>query len=114
MYLFIENIIRSTFLNIKANKQVFFMSVGTIAVAFSILGLFFLVLINLNNLLSTWDKQVQLIVYLDDGISKKNSTLLEKMYKANAEIESFSFVPKDEAWKKFKNTFLVNPNLLNL
>ncbi len=46
------------------------MSVATITIAFTIQGFFFLVFVNLNTLLSTWDKQVQLIVYLDDGISK--------------------------------------------
>ena len=105
MYLFIQNILKTTFLNIKANKQVFIMSVVTICIAFSILGLLLLVFVNLNTLFSTWDKQVQLIVYLKDDISKSHLSKLNEMYNNNKYIDSVSFISKDIAWKKFKNTF---------
>lgn len=97
--------LETLFLNIKANKQVFLMSVSTTVTAFSILGLFFLVFTNLNTLLLTWDKQVQLIVYLEDKISKRQSVKLESSFKSHKEIDSFSFVSRKDAWKKFKNTF---------
>ena len=88
------------------------MSVSTIVIAFSILGIFFLAFVNLNSLLSTWDKQVQLIVYLDDGISRSNLSRLEETYKTNKEIDSFLFVSRDEAWKDFKNTFSKKSNFV--
>ena len=62
------NILKTTLINIKSNKQLFFASVGTITIALSILGLFLFVYINLNSVLSYWNDQVQLIVYLDDEI----------------------------------------------
>lgn len=105
MYLFLLNVLKTTILNIKSNKQMFIISVTTIAIAFSILGLFFLVFINFNTLLSTWDKQVQLIIYLDDEISKDHVSSLEYIYKSNKEVDLVSFVSKDDAWKSFKNTF---------
>ena len=81
------------------------MSVTTISIAFFILGLFFLIFVNLNNLLFTWDKHVQLIVYLDDSISKTQLAALEDKYKTNKEIISVSFISRDDAWKNFKNEF---------
>ena len=112
MYLFIQNILKTTFLNIKANKQVFVMSVITICIAFSILGLLLLVFVNLNTLFSTWDKQVQLIVYLKDDISKSQLSNLNKIYSNHEHIDSVSFVSKDIAWKKFKNTFSKNSEFI--
>ena len=71
------NTAKTTILNIKTNKQLFSMSVATISIAFSVLGLFFLLFVNLNTFLSTWDKHVQLIVYLENGISTVNKNKLE-------------------------------------
>ncbi|MBV52369.1 MAG: hypothetical protein CMH77_07765 [Nitrospinae bacterium] len=105
MISFVLNALRTTRHNIKANKQVFLMSVATITIAFTIQGLFFLVFVNLNTLLSTWGKQVQLIVYLDDDISKGRMNSLEETFKSNKEVDSISYISRDEAWKGFKNTF---------
>ena len=81
------------------------MSVATITIAFTIQGFFFLVFVNLNTLLSAWDKQVQLIVYLDDGISKGQKNALEEIFKSNEKVDSISYDSRDEAWIEFKNTF---------
>ena len=99
------NTAKTTILNIKTNKQLFSMSVATISIAFSVLGLFFLLFVNLNTFLSTWDKHVQLIVYLENEISKVNKNKLEGLFKSNDKIDSVVFISRNQAWKGFKNTF---------
>ena len=99
------NTAKTTILNIKTNKQLFSMSVATISIAFSVLGLFFLLFVNLNTFLSTWDKHVQLIVYLENGISKVNKNKLEGLFKSNDKIDSVVFISRNQAWEGFKNTF---------
>ncbi len=101
----LANTLKTTGHNIKANKQVFVLSVTTVAVAFSVLGLFFLVHANLNALLSTWNKQVQLVIYLDDGISKTRMKALKKLFDDNERIDSVHYISRDTAWKNFKSTF---------
>jgi cell division transport system permease protein len=101
----LANTLKTTGHNIKANKQVFVLSVTTVAVAFSVLGLFFLVHANLNALLSTWNKQVQLVIYLDDGISKTRMKALKKLFDDNERIDSAHYISRDTAWKNFKSTF---------
>jgi len=98
-------ILKTTFKNIKSNKQLFFASVGTITTALSILGLFLFVYINLNSVLSFWNDQVQLIVYLDDEISNEEKEQLEKFFSINPEIDSFDFVSREQAWKNFQSMF---------
>jgi len=99
------NILKTTFINIKSNKQLFFASVGTIATALSILGLFLFVYINLNSVLSFWNEQVQLIVYLDDEISSGEKEQLEKIFSSNPKVDSFDFISREEAWEKFQSMF---------
>jgi cell division transport system permease protein len=98
-------ILKTTFINIKSNKQLFFASVGTIATALSILGLFLFVYINLNSVLSFWNEQVQLIVYLDDEISSGEKKQLEKIFSSNPKVDSFDFVSREKAWEKFQSMF---------
>jgi cell division transport system permease protein len=88
------------------------MSVATISIAFSVLGLFFLLFVNLNSLLSTWDKHVQLIVFLDNDISKSSKNKLEQKFKLNKKIKSFVFVSRSQAWESFKTTFSEKSNFI--
>ena len=98
-------ILKTTFNNIKSNKQLFFASVGTITTALSILGLFLFVYINLNSVLSFWNDQVQLIVYLDDEIPNGEKKRLEKLFSSSPEVDSFDFVSREKAWKNFQSMF---------
>lgn len=95
----------TTLSNIKSNLQVFLVSVATITVAFSILGLFLVIFVNLNSFLTTWSKHVQLIVYLEDNISKNQRAELEQLIATNPDVETMSFISKETAWANFKNTF---------
>ena len=99
------NIFKTTLINIKSNKQLFFASVGTITIALSILGLFLFVYINLNSVLSFWNEQVQLIIYLDDEVYKKKKKQLENIFSSESKIESFDFVSRDKAWENFQSMF---------
>ena len=99
------HLINTTIYNIKANRQLFSMSVATISIAFTVLGLFFLLFVNLSSLLSTWDKHVQLIVFLDNDISQSNKNKLEHKFKLNKKIKSFKFISRSHAWESFRNTF---------
>ena len=82
------NSVKTTVCNIKSNKQVFLVSIATIAIALSILGLFLVVFVNLNSFLSTWSKQVQLVIYLDDGINKAKMKKLEILISGDDNIHS--------------------------
>ncbi|MBC8283215.1 MAG: hypothetical protein H8E32_05320 [Nitrospinae bacterium] len=69
---------RTTLSNILKNKQTFLLSVATITISISILGLFLMLFFNLNGFLSKWNDQVQLIVYLNDDITASQKSILEK------------------------------------
>ncbi len=105
-------ILKTTLINIKSNKQLFFASVGTITTALSILGLFLFVYINLNSVLSFWNDQVQLIVYLDDEVSNSEKKKLEELFSSNSEVDSFDFVSREKAWENFQSMFAEKSSFL--
>ena len=94
--------LRTTILNIRANKQTFLISVMTIAISIGILGLFLIVFFNLNGLLTSWNQQVQLVIYLGDDISRSQKSDLEDLFKLNSKVQSTEEVSKEKAWQEFK------------
>jgi cell division transport system permease protein len=97
--------IKTTFSNIKSNKQLFSLSVATNFIAFTVLGIFFLLFVNLDILFSSWDKHIQVIVYLDDKISNPNKKKIELLFDSNDKIDSIFFVSRDQAWESFRGKF---------
>jgi cell division transport system permease protein len=107
--------LRTTLSNILNNKQTFLLSVATITIAISILGLFLLLFFNLNGLLTTWNRQVQLIVYLDDDITASQKEALEDIISKNKKVESTTEVSRETAWAEFQSNISNNLKpLLNL
>jgi cell division transport system permease protein len=112
MNLFSFDFIKTTFSNIKSNKQLFSLSVATNFIAFAILGIFFLLFVNLDVLFSSWDKHIQLIVYLDDKISNSNKIKIELLFNSNDKIDSTFFVSRDQAWESFRGKFSSKSNFV--
>jgi cell division transport system permease protein len=96
--------LRTTVSNIRANKQTFLISVMTIAISVGILGLFLIIFFNLNALLTSWNQQVQLVVYLKNDISPSEKSDLKDIFKSNSKIQSMEEVSKEKAWEEFKLT----------
>lgn len=95
---------QSTIANVRANMQTFLISIVTIAISIGILGIFLIIFFNLNGFLSTWNQQVQLIVYLDDDISAVQKSKLESLFKENSRVQSTEEVTKDRAWRDFRQS----------
>ena len=96
--------LRTTISNIQANKQTFLISVMTIAISVGILGLFLIIFLNLNALLTSWNQHVQLVVYLKNDISFAEKSDLQDLFKSNSKIQSMEEINKEKAWEEFKLT----------
>jgi cell division transport system permease protein len=95
---------QTTIANVRSNMQTFLISVVTIAISISILGVYLIIFFNLNGFLASWNQQVQLIVYLDDDISPAQKNNLEVLFKENSRVQSTEEVSKDKAWKDFRQS----------
>jgi cell division transport system permease protein len=87
------------------NRLVNLVSIATIAVSLFILGVFFTVSMNLNELMAGWASRVQLTLYLSDDTDAAGREELEQIFAKSAEIESFSYVSKEDAVARFRSYF---------
>ena len=89
--------IQETLRSLRRNNWMSFASVGTVAVSLFVLGVFLLLVLNMNRLASSLESQVQISVYLADGLSESARKDIASDIEALQGIEEIRYVPKEEA-----------------
>lgn len=97
-----EYFIREVFISLKRNNWMTFASISTVALSLLILGLFLIIVLNLNNMASSLESQVQISVYLEDDLSKDQTEEIESKIKKMQGIEEIKYITKEEALERFK------------
>lgn len=92
-----EYFIQEVFLSLKRNNLMSAASIGTVAVSLFVLGVFLILVLNMNRLASSLESQVQISVYLADDLKKADRDDLAFDIKNMQGIESIKFVSRDEA-----------------
>jgi cell division transport system permease protein len=77
----------------------------TIALALFVLGGFLLVTSNLRRLSAGWGNAAEISVYLKDEIAPAERGAIENLLTSGSLVTSREYVSKDEALKRFKQTF---------
>ncbi|MBR6267806.1 MAG: permease-like cell division protein FtsX [Selenomonadaceae bacterium] len=109
----LEYFIREVIISLKRNNWMSFASIGTVAVSLFVLGVFLLLVLNMNRMASTLESQVQIAVYLEDNLSGKEKDRLEEVLKDMSGIQSVKYVDKEEALVKLKERLGEQQYLLN-
>ncbi len=60
----------------------------------------------------TWNEEIRLLVYIEDGINDQDKNKLEDYFKKLNEIEKTKYISENEAWKKFKEMFAQKSDFL--
>lgn len=74
-------------------------SIVTVALSFFILGIFAIMVANLDNFADNLENQVQISVYLKDGLTTEQVMGVGKRLKALPEVRQIKFTNKDQAMK---------------
>ena len=90
---FIQEVLRS----LKRNNWMSFASIGTVAVSLFVLGVFLILVLNMNRLASQLESQVEISVYLEDSVTTDERKVLVKDIEDLQGIESIKYVSKAEA-----------------
>lgn len=88
--------------NIRMNKGVSAITIGTIAVSMTLFGIFLLTYINLQKAATGVGGKIKMVVYLKDTITQQQTESLKKAIASYSEIERFSYIAKEEALSDFK------------
>lgn len=109
----IEYFVKETAISLKRNALMSFASVTTVALSLLILGMFLVMVLNLNNMASALESQVQISVYLKDSLSdveiREAGTRISKL----PGVTQVNFVSKDQALERFKERLGEQQNILN-
>lgn len=92
-----EYFTQEVFRSLKRNNWMSFASVGTVAVSLFVLGVFLILVLNMNRLAATLESQVQISVYLQDDIKQADREDLQQDIAHMQGIESIRYVSRDEA-----------------
>ena len=92
-----EYFTQEVFQSLKRNNWMSFASISTVAVSLFVLGVFLLLVMNMNRLAATLESQVQISVYLQDDLKKADREGLQKDITNMQGIETVKYVSRDEA-----------------
>ncbi|MDE7308924.1 MAG: permease-like cell division protein FtsX [Lachnospiraceae bacterium] len=89
-------------INIKRNKLFSLASIATIAICIFLIGLFYSVFINVNNMIGEAEQKISITVFFKHGISEEEINVLRDKITARAEVKDVEYKSAEEAWEEFK------------
>lgn len=97
-----EYFIREAVGSLRHNGLMSVASVSTVALSLLILGMFLIMVLNLNNMAAALESQVQISVYLQDNQSDRDMREIGTRITKLPGVTEVTFITKDEALAKFK------------
>jgi cell division transport system permease protein len=98
----LEYFIREAVSSLRRNGLMSIASVSTVALSLLILGLFLVMVLNLNHLASVLESQVQISVYLQDTLNEKDIREVGTRITKLPGVTLVTFVSKEDAMTRFK------------
>ena len=94
--------IKQGFINIFRNKWFSLASIATISACLFLFGLFYSILMNVQNIVKTAQEGVSVTVFFDEGISDDRIQQIGDEIQKRPEVSKINFISADEAWDSFK------------
>lgn len=91
-----------TFRSLFRNRFMAIASVLTVTLSMFILGVFLSAVLNINHMASYLENQVEMTVYLEDGLTTDQVMGIGKYLKAQPGMKEIKFTNKDQAMKDFR------------
>lgn len=89
------------------------LAVVTIAASLTLLGAFFVVIINATNLTESLGSRLEVVAYLKDNVSGELLTGLEENIKGFPEVKEIAYISKEEALASLKKELADDPSVLD-
>lgn len=98
----IEYFVKEAISSLRHNGLMSIASVSTVALSLLILGIFLVMVLNLNNMANVLESQVQISVYLQDSLNERDVREIGTRITKLPGVTQVNFVSKDEALQRFK------------
>ena len=93
---------KETFYSLFRNKFMAVASVLTVTLSMFILGVFLCAVLNINHMATYLENQVEMTVYLKDGLNTEQVMAVGKKLKVLPDLKEIKFTNKDQAMAEFK------------
>jgi len=100
-----------TAVNLKRNLLMTIAAISTVAISLLLLGGAQILQLVVANVTSTWEGKVEVSVFLRNDITEGELDDLRSDLAGMQEIETFTYVSKDQAYEAFKKQFADQPEL---
>ena len=97
-----EYIVRETLISLKRNSWMSFASIGTVAVSLFVLGMFLILVVNMNRMVASLESQVEISVYIKDEVRESGIRALEERITQMQGVESVRYVDRENAMMRFR------------
>lgn len=97
-----EYIVRETIISLKRNSWMSFASIGTVAVSLFVLGMFLILVLNMNRMVASLESQVEISVYIRDEVSDSGIRALEERITQMQGVDSVKYIDREKAMERFR------------
>lgn len=104
--------IREGFSSIRRNKTMSASAITSVMAALLVVGIFFIIVLNIDYAATKLESQIEMMVYLNDGLSENIIDTMENEIKSINGVKSVEFVSKDLALKNLEKNWGENSYLL--
>lgn len=91
--------------NIKRNWMFSIASILTMAACIFLVGIFYSLVTNVDNIAHKVEQEVPVTVFFDEGTTQEQMQEVGNLIQARPEVERIEFESADEAWENFKDQY---------
>lgn len=97
--------VRQGLINIGRNKMFSLASTATMMACIFLLGLFYSIGINFQDMVKDAESEVSVTVFFNEGITDEQIKTIGDEIKTRPEVASYQYVSADEAWENYKKEY---------
>ena len=109
----IEYYFREVLVSMVRKRWMTFASIGTVAVSLFVLGVFLILVMNINKMASSLESQVQISVYINDQLPEAGRKDIERMTRDLKSVSAVEYVPREQALKILRERLGENKKILD-
>ena len=97
--------VRQGLINIGRNKMFSLASTATMMACIFLLGLFYSIGINFQDMVKDAESEVSVTVFFNEGITDEQIQTIGDEIKTRPEVASYQYISADEAWENYKKEY---------
>ena len=91
--------------SIRRSGLMSIVAIGIVTVSLTVFGMFLLFMSNLGNMVSYMGSRLDIVAYVERDLNADSAQVLQVAISQINGVEKVEYVPKDDAWKNFREEF---------